>query len=93
MATGSMPQKSVASDGKSSVNDPFARKGRPKPRLYRGVERCTTTPALVVSVNTADVEIDRHSHESALRLYCRAMLRLYFKECGDSNNGERVGVL
>ena len=58
-------------------------------------ERCTTTRpvALTVSVKTLDVEPAAVSKDAALRLLCRAMIRLYLHDYGDPVNGERVGVL
>ncbi len=58
-------------------------------------EKCTTSKpsTLAVSVKTLDVEAAAGSKDAALRLICRAMIRLYLRDCGDRTDGERLGVL
>jgi len=58
-------------------------------------KKCTTSKpsTLAVSVRTLDVEPARGSKDAALRLICRAMIRLYLRDCGDPTDGERLGVL
>jgi hypothetical protein len=58
-------------------------------------EKCTTSARvpLTVSVGIRDVEPVAGSNEAALRLVCRAMVRLYLQDCEDPMHGKRLGVL
>ena len=49
--------------------------------------------AVTVSVKTVDAEQTTSSKAKALRLFCRAMIRLYLKDNGNPNNGKGLGVL
>jgi hypothetical protein len=59
--------------------------GRPPKSLKRLGKICTTSRPVVlaVSVRTLDAETPAGSKDIALRLLCRAMIRLYLRDCGD----------
>jgi hypothetical protein len=49
--------------------------------------------AIAVSIKTIDTAQSASSKQAALRLFSRAMIRLYLQDRGNPNNGERIGVL
>ena len=51
------------------------------------------SPAIAVSVNTLSEEQNASSKQKALRLFCRAMIRLYLQDNGNPKNGKRLGIL
>jgi len=50
-------------------------------------------PSLRVSVKTLEAEQAAGDRQKALRLVCRAMIRLYLQSKGNPTNGKRLGVL
>ena len=50
-------------------------------------------PSVVVSVKVLDAEQTAGSKQNALRLFCRAMIRLYIQDNGNPENGKRLGIL
>lgn len=48
---------------------------------------------IAVSIKTLDTEQRAGDKQKALRLFCRAMIRLYLQGHGDPENGKRLGVL
>ena len=46
-----------------------------------------------VSIRTLDVEQTEANKQKALRLYCRAMIRLYLQDHGHPENGKSLGIL
>jgi len=50
-------------------------------------------PSIAVSVKTLDVEQAARDRQRALRLFCRAMIRLYLQDKGNPKNGKCLGVL
>lgn len=53
-----------------------------------------SSPARIVAhVKTLDVEQTASSRQKALRLFCRAMIRLYFQDNEDPKNGKSLGIL
>ena len=55
------------------------------------VSRSNLTVA--VSISTLDAEQTASAKQKALRLFCRAMIRLYIQDNGDPENGKRLGIL
>jgi len=51
------------------------------------------SPTIAVSVKTLDTEQTASSKQKALRLFCRAMIRLYLQDNGNPENGQGLGVL
>lgn len=49
--------------------------------------------AIAVSVKTLDAEQTADSKRKAVRLFCRAMLRLYLRDNEDSDIGNSLGIL
>jgi hypothetical protein len=54
-----------------------------------GAER----PAVKVAVKTLDREQTVAERQKALRLFCRAMIRLYLQDNSEQQNGNGLGVL
>lgn len=50
-------------------------------------------PSMAVSVKTLDAEQAARDRQKALRLFCRAMIRLYLQDKGNPKNGKSLGVL
>ena len=50
-------------------------------------------PSVTVSLRTLDVEQRAESKEKAIRLVCRAMIRLYLEENRNLEHGKSVGIL
>ena len=50
-------------------------------------------PAIAISVKTLEAEQTLVAKQRALRLFCRAMIRLYLQHNSKSRNGKRLGVL
>jgi hypothetical protein len=50
-------------------------------------------PSVTVSLRTLDIEQRAESKEKAIRLLCRAMVRLYLEENRNHENGKGLGVL
>jgi hypothetical protein len=50
-------------------------------------------PRLTVSIKTLDAEQTTSSKQKAIRLFCRAMIRLHLQDHGNPENGKRLGVL
>lgn len=48
---------------------------------------------IAVSIKILDTEQRAGDKQKALRLFCRAMIRLYLQEHGNPENGKRLGVL
>jgi hypothetical protein len=48
---------------------------------------------IAVSVKTLDTAQRAGEKQRALRLFCRAMIRLYLQDHGNPENGKRLGVL
>jgi hypothetical protein len=63
--------------------------GRPKKSKVSGSSSLT----IAVSIKTLDAEQTASAREKALRLFCRAMIRLYLQDNGNPENGKRLGVL
>ena len=84
---------------RSQKTERKARVGVVDPRRSRTLngrgEKCTTSKrsTLAVSIKTLDVEPGTGSKDAALRLICRAMIRLYLQDCEDPMDGERLGIL
>jgi hypothetical protein len=53
----------------------------------------SSTQKLAVSVKTLDTAQTASDKQKALRLFCRAMIRLYLNDSGNPENGKRLGVL
>ena len=49
--------------------------------------------AIVVSVKTLDAEQTTESKRKAVRLFCRAMIRLYLRDHGKPDIGNSLGIL
>jgi len=52
-----------------------------------------STPKIAVSVKTLDTEQTACDKQKALRLFCRAMIRLYLQDTGNPEHGKRLGIL
>ena len=50
-------------------------------------------PTITVSVKTIEAEQAARDRQKALRLFCRAMIRLYLQDNGECKNGKSLGVL
>jgi len=50
-------------------------------------------PNVVVSIEVLDAEQAADAKQKALRLFCRAMIRLYIQDNGNPENGKRLGIL
>ena len=50
-------------------------------------------PAIAVSVKTLEGEQTADSKRKAVRLYCRAMIRLYLRDNGNPDIGNSLGLL
>ena len=53
----------------------------------------SSSPKIAVSVKTLDAEQAASNKQKALRLFCRAMIRLYLQDHGNPENGKGLGVL
>jgi hypothetical protein len=51
------------------------------------------SPSIAVSVKTLTSEQTVSAKQKALRLFCRAMIRLYLQDNGKPENGKRLGIL
>jgi hypothetical protein len=49
--------------------------------------------AISVSAKTINTAQSANSKQTALRLLCRAMIRLYLQDHGKPDDGERLGIL
>jgi hypothetical protein len=50
-------------------------------------------PAIAVSVKTLEAEQTADSKRKAMRLFCRAMIRLYLRDNEDPDIGNSLGIL
>lgn len=50
-------------------------------------------PSMTVVVKTLDRDQTTAERQRALRLFCRAMIRLYLQDNSEAQNGKGVGVL
>jgi hypothetical protein len=50
-------------------------------------------PAIAVSVKTLDTDQTASHKHKALRLFCRAMIRLYLQDNAKPENGKSLGIL
>lgn len=64
---------------------------QPAAKISRVTRR--SAARLTVSVKTSDVEQTRAMQEEAVRLFCRALIRLYLQDQGCPDNGKRLGIL
>jgi hypothetical protein len=53
----------------------------------------SSSQAITVSVKTLESEQTAVSRQKALRLFCRAMIRLYIQDQGKPEDGKRLGLL
>lgn len=83
-----MDQDSDHSEKTSDANQPVQQL-IDAPKLAR-VSRSLRRPVSVRILETEQTEAQR---QKALRLYCRAMIRLYIQKHGSPNDGKRLGVL
>jgi hypothetical protein len=51
------------------------------------------SPAMAVSVKTLTAEQTASAKQKALRLFCRAMIRLYLQDNRNPENGKCLGIL
>lgn len=81
-------------DAERNIRTNETRPRRQKQLNDRG-NKCTTSKSITfaASVKTFDVEAAAGSKETALRLICRALIRLYLHDCEGPTHGERLGVL
>ena len=88
--------KAVAASNESDRNAPAGGARRRSQKLLNGRgEKGTTltSSTLAVSIKTLDAEQTASSKQTARRLVCRAMIRLYLQDHGNPEHGERLGVL
>ena len=62
---------------------------RPQKGRFSG----SSSLAIAVSVKTLEAEQTAGDKQKALRLFCRAMIRLYLQDHGNPDNGKSLGVL
>jgi len=62
-----------------------------RPKMSRVSSSLSST--IAVSVKTRDAEQTVSGKQKALRLFCRAMIRLYLQDSGNPENGKGLGVL
>ena len=62
-----------------------------RPKMSRVSSSLRST--IAVSVKTLDTEQTVSKRQKALRLFCRAMIRLYLQDNGNPENGKSLGVL
>jgi hypothetical protein len=53
----------------------------------------SATAAIGVAVTTLDTEQSTNAKNKALRLFCRALIRLYLQDRAKTENGKRLGIL
>ncbi len=53
----------------------------------------STSLKIAVSVKTLDTEQTASQKQKALRLFCRAMIRLYLQDTSNPDHGKRLGIL
>jgi hypothetical protein len=64
--------------------------------LNQGQKKCTvfsSSAAITTRIKIADLEQTVEMRRKALRLFCRAMIRLYLRENGSPDLGNGLGVL
>jgi hypothetical protein len=62
-------------------------------RQKKGKVSASSSPAIAVSVRTLEAEQTASDRQKALRLFCRAMIRLYIQDQGNPDHGTSLGVL
>lgn len=50
-------------------------------------------PPMAVSVRTLEAEQAAETRRRAVRLFCRALIRLYLEDHGKPENGKSLGIL
>ena len=53
----------------------------------------SSSPKIAVIIKTLNAEQTVSNQQTALRLFCRAMIRLYHQDRGNPENGKSLGVL
>jgi hypothetical protein len=78
-----------------NVSDP--NRERIAPQLIEPPELSKVSPssgrAIAVSIKTVDAEQTASAKQKALRLFCRAIIRLYIRDHGSPELGKRLGIL
>jgi hypothetical protein len=62
-----------------------------RPKISKFSKLLTST--FTVTAQTFDAEQTASCKQKAVRLFCRAMIRLYLKDHGNREHGKRLGVL
>jgi hypothetical protein len=57
------------------------------------MSKVSAAPEIAVSITTLDAEQTESTRRKAIRLFCRAMIRLYLQDHENRENGKRLGVL
>ena len=62
-------------------------------RAKRSKVSKSSSLAIAVSIKTLDAEQTASARDKALRLFCRAMIRLYLQDKENPEHGKRLGIL